>query len=257
MLPSVFGNDLEKIVLGVQAAMERKVPLSVRWNYNDSKHDGFNATCPAKDMSCYFLPITNCQPNTRKMDNDPIRLINKYVDDFQSIYKYMTRQQQWLRKLVYDMVKPMESKLTVPCSVVHVRRRADIALHGSQARTSFPISDYVNLLPSRTDTVLLLTNDANVIDEALEFHPDISWVYFDHKQRSTSGGLEDSKQELVTILSILKLVPRCSTLIHSRSTHALSRVMGPHVTLLQVVDNSNGTNILHANNSTIIPVPYT
>jgi hypothetical protein len=84
------------------------------------------------------------------------------------------------------MVKPMESKLTVPCSFVHVRR-ANFVLHGSQARTYFPISDYVNLLPSRTDTVLLLTDDANAIAEALEFHPDISCVYFDSKHGTYIG----------------------------------------------------------------------
>jgi hypothetical protein len=112
-------------------------------------------------------------------------------------------------------------------------------------------------LPQKADnTVLLLTDDANAIDEALEFHPNIRWLYFRRKRfRGKEGGWEnqvpsmDPKQEMVAILATLKLVPRCTTLIHSRSkfADALSRVMGPHVTRLQV--DSNELDVFHANNS--------
>lgn len=262
MWSSGFGTDLENVVLGLQKAMELKKPLAMTlippkrwWHYSANKADGSNATCPERDMSCYFLPLTNCKPNDRQIDKDGVRMVRKYVKDFLPVYSYVTRQQQWLRKQVYDLSKPIVDKLASSCSVIHVRR-ADVVLHGSQARKYFPISAYVELLPTRSDPVLLLTDDANAIDEALEFHPNINWVYLDRpRHRGTSGGWEeqvpskDPKSEVVTILSILRLVPRCSTLIHSRSkfADALSRVMGPNVTKLQV--DSNISDVLHANNS--------
>lgn len=263
MWSSGFGSDIENVALSIQLAMERHVPLTMAlvppklwWHYSANKHDGSNATCPEKDMSCYFLPITNCQPNRQKVDKSSIRLTRKYAKDISSIYGYVTRQQQWLRKSVYDTAKPIGSQLTENCTVIHVRR-ADVILHGSDARKYYPIADYVNLLPQKTDnTVLLLTDDANAIDEALEFHPNIRWVYFRRKRfRGKEGGWEnqvpsmDPKQEMIAILATLKLVPRCSTLIHSRSkfADALSRAMGPHVTRLQV--DSNQSDVFHANNS--------
>lgn len=274
MWSSGFGTDMENVVLGIQVArMDKHSPLSTTligpkpwWHYSANKNDGSNATCPAKDMSCYFLPLTNCTPNERQVDKNPITLIRKYNKDYMAVYNYVTRPQQWLRKEIHDVARPMEIKLTArantgtSCTVVHVRR-ADVVLHGSQARKYFSMADYVKLLPQRTSgkhTVLLLTDDANAIDEALEFHADAAnWVYFERpRHRGTAGGWEeqvpsrDPKQEVVTILATLKLVQRCDTLIHSRSkfADALSRAMGPNVTLLQV-DREMGGSVLDANNS--------
>jgi len=273
MWSSGFGTDMENVVLGMQVAMlEKHAPLTMTlidkpwWHYSANKNDGSNATCLAKDMSCYFLPLTDCKPNARQADKNPITLIRKYNKDFMLVYNYVTRPQQWLRKEIYDMVRPMEMKLTTNsnnarCTVVHVRR-ADVVLHGSQARKYFSMADYVKLLPSTKQqekhTVLLLTDDANAIDEALEFHSDVAnWVYFDRpRHRGTAGGWEeqvpsrDPKKEVITILATLKLVQRCETLISSRSkfADALSRAMGPNTTKLQVDSEMSG-NVLDANNS--------
>jgi hypothetical protein len=92
MWSSGFGSDIENVALSIQVAVERNVPLAMAlgppkpwWHYSANKQDGSNATCPEKDMTCYFLPITNCQPNHRKVDKTSIRLTRKYAKDMSSM----------------------------------------------------------------------------------------------------------------------------------------------------------------------------
>ena len=73
--------------------------LSLRWNYSDN----YNMMDAMPPVLPKIRVVTFCQLQTVNQILDPIRLINKYVEDFQSVNKYMTPQQQWLRKLVYDI----------------------------------------------------------------------------------------------------------------------------------------------------------
>ena len=82
--------------------------------------------------------------------------------------RYVTRQQKWLRKRVYNIVRPILTNLITPCTVVR-SMQSDVALHDSERRTYFTISKYAQLLPIPSDTILLLTDDVNVIDGPLKF----------------------------------------------------------------------------------------
>eukprot|EP00547_Thalassionema_nitzschioides_P013287 CAMPEP_0194256926 /NCGR_PEP_ID=MMETSP0158-20130606/37838_1 /TAXON_ID=33649 /ORGANISM="Thalassionema nitzschioides, Strain L26-B" /LENGTH=379 /DNA_ID=CAMNT_0038995795 /DNA_START=106 /DNA_END=1245 /DNA_ORIENTATION=+ len=273
MWSSGYGTDLEQVALGLQRALEHGVPLTMTlppkrrwWHYSANKEDGSNATCPAKDASCYFLPIssTNCnlkEQRKHRIDSTPLNQQRKYVKQFIPTWNFFSRQQQWLRKAVYDEVKLMKAELLLQqpqkCAVIHVRR-ADVVLHDEFSRKYFPISAYVDALPPRhsiNTTLFLLTDDANAINEAREFHSDRNWVYFNRQRhRGTEGGWEEQipsrnpRSEVVTILATLQLVPLCDTLVHTHSKFAdtLRRAMHPNVTVAQVDEN---VTVFHANNT--------
>ena len=156
--------------------------------------------------------------------------------------------QQWLRKAVYEQYKNMDPLDAGPCTVMHVRR-SDVVLHTQSARKYFPVSAYVRRLPKnrKNKTIFLLTDDANAIDEAHEFFPDLRWRYLNRTRwRGTEGGWENQtpsrspKLELVVILATLRLVGRCDALVHSSSSFSkmLERAMrwgqGKNVTTIQI-----------------------
>lgn len=267
MWSSGYGTDMEQIMLGLQESLEQKVPMTVTvgdkwWHYSANKHDGSNATCSSKDMNCYFLPLSNCTLPGTKIDSNPIVLKRKHISNYDAAWKFASRPQQWLRKAIYEMKLPIQRQLLPPastskssCAVLHVRR-ADVVLHHDFARKYFPVSDYVNLLPDQNQTLFLLTDDANAIDEAMEFFPDHNWVYFRRKRhRGTEGGWEEQvpsknpKLEMITILATLDLVRHCDTLVHSQSkfSNLLRKSMPSNVTVYQV--DKNVTVLYHANHS--------
>ena len=105
---------------------------------------------------------------------------------------------------------------------------------------------------------MLLADDIHVMDTALNFAPNICWVVVDvtqhhltqlHRTSAESSNPQapsvDSSQEVVTILSILKLLSRCSTLIQSHSIFAseFGRPMEQFVS--QVHDDTNKAPIIH------------
>jgi hypothetical protein len=70
--------------------------------------------------------------------------------------------------------------------------------------------------------ILLLTDDANAIEEALAEFPHFNWMYIKRKRhRGAQGGFENQipsqnpQQELIILFSILKLVKQCSALVHT------------------------------------------
>lgn len=243
MHSSGWSADLANVAEGIVCAIGDKKPFAVAfkgrwpwWHYAALKYTGTNPTCEARDMSCYFLPMGKCAGDASQ--------INKYktktrYSDFRDYYrreatlitKYVTRQQQWLRKTVYDYNKAKAPKLDgSPCTVMHVRR-GDVVLHKRHSRRYFPVSEYIDRLPlerkSKNATILLLTDDANAIDEAKEFYPDINWKYYYRERfRGTSGGWENtapsnsSKTEVIVILSTLQLVRQCDALVRGNSGFA-------------------------------------
>jgi hypothetical protein len=176
--------------------------------------------------------LTNCK--AQKIENDPL-VKQSWANGYNIFYNYTTRAQQWLRKDVYDQFSLVEADITTPCSVVHVRR-SDVVLHVKRSRKYFPLSTYVEHLPAhrKNDTIFLLTDDANAIDEAHEFYPELNWKYLNRKRwRGTEGGWENQtpsrspKLELAIILATLRIAQRCDTIVHSSSQFAtvLRRVM--------------------------------
>jgi len=75
--------------------------------------------------------------------------------------------------------------------------------------------------------VLLLTDDENAVGEALHEFPNHSWVYINRtRYKGAEGGWEnhipsnDPKQEVVVLLSALKLARKCEKMVHSKSNLA-------------------------------------
>ena len=154
--------------------------------------------------------------------------VNPHMRYKQTVYNYVTRPLQWLRKAVYDRGKEMYHQIQTPCAVMHVRR-SDVILHPlGYARKYYAVVDYFAKLPQqRRKNVFLLTDDANAIDEAHTFLPNVTWFYFDRTRfRGSSGGWENQipsnnpKGEVITILTTLKLVRICDTLVYGTSAFA-------------------------------------
>lgn len=144
------------------------------------------------------------------------------------LYNYTTRTRQWLRKSIHEQYSLMDANITAPCTVVHVRR-SDVVLHVKRSRQYFALSTYVDHVPAnrKNETIFLLTDDANAIDEAHEFYPDLKWTYLNRKRwRGTEGGWENQtpsrspKLEIAIIMATLRLVQRCDTIVHSASEFA-------------------------------------
>jgi hypothetical protein len=198
--------------------------VTIAENVEDDK-----AACPARDMTCYFLPITNCPPTQylSEVTEDYFPVTRLYEDTKHMMYAFVTRQQQWLRREVYALRKEMEAKLQTPCSVMHARR-ADVIMHYKDSRKYYPISDYVDKLSKyRKNNIFLLTDDANAIDEALEFFPDVNWFYFNRTRfRGSSGGWENQtpskspKQEVITLLATLQIARMCDSVVYGESGFA-------------------------------------
>jgi hypothetical protein len=239
MFGSGWSADLAHVAEGLICAVADKQPFAVAfkrfpwWHYSALKVNGTNPTCPERDMSCYFLPMGKCTGNNTQINvNKPKTKYSDFVTGYFQredimVTKYITRPQQWLRKAVYDYNEAKAPKLEGTCTVIHVRR-GDVVLHKRNSRRYFAVSDYVEKLPaerkSKNATILLLTDDANAIDEAKEFYPDINWKYYDRERfRGTSGGWENTapsnspKMEVIVILSTLQLVRQCDAFVHGNS----------------------------------------
>jgi hypothetical protein len=108
-------------------------------------------------------------------------------------------------------------------------RRSDVVLHDQHARKYFPVTDYVKLIPNerlknKNHSFFLMTDDANAVAEAHEFHPELRWKYIDRpRYKGSSGGWEhqtpsnNPASEVITLLSTFDLVQECSLLVHGTS----------------------------------------
>uniref|UniRef100_A0A7S1GND3 GT23 domain-containing protein n=1 Tax=Cyclophora tenuis TaxID=216820 RepID=A0A7S1GND3_CYCTE len=257
---SGWGADFINVVYGLMNAVEFRRPLAfalfdddIGWHYSAVKGDGSHATCPKKDLSCYFLPLTRCTPRKEQTDTDYPNITQVFEERYVAVYNYATRPYQWLRREVYNFVAKLEREIVTPCAVIHVRR-TDVVLHGDASRKYYPVSAYVDLLPQdRRDHIFLLTDDADAIDEAHEFFPNTNWHYIERKRfRGTEGGWENQipsknpKQEVITILGTFQLAQRCDTFVHGHSVFSdeIYRAMTQspnhkHIARLRVDANDN------------------
>lgn len=232
MVCSGWGADLGEVVDGMMQTQVQKLPFTVydKWHYAWPKphDDPDQKVCDTADMFCYFLPLTRCEPQleNRKegywnyLEASGIHFPRKTPNRW--YYEYITRPQTWLRKRVYDFLQS-QPDIEQPCSVVHVRR-ADVVLHGESSRRYYPIADYLNTSDSIENNILLLTDDHNAIGEALHEFPDRNWIFINRtRYRGNEGGWErqtpsnDPIFETVTLVSLLKMVQGCSSIVKSSS----------------------------------------
>ena len=263
---SGWGADFINVVYGLINAVEFKRPYAIAnvddhgWHYAAIKEDGSHPTCPAKDLSCYFLPMTRCKPRPEESDETYPNITYEYEQRYMAVYNYVTRPKQWLRREVYRFVHKLEREIVQPCAVMHVRR-TDVVLHGDASRKYYPVSAYVDLLPQdRRQDIFLLTDDADAIDEAHEFYPNLNWHYINRTRfRGTEGGWENQipsknpKQEVVTILGTFRLAKRCDTFVHGTSVFSdeIYRAMseGGRTVNRILVDAVDAEGIFSADNS--------
>ena len=270
MWNSGWEADISNVVDGIYEAMKTNIPLQMTvlgsrrgewWHYAAMKETGKNATCPQKDISCYFLPLSRCRANSEVTITGLINDIPKS----RWVFDFVIRSQQWLRKRVYDFLKAKGPKIVGQCAVIHVRR-ADVILHGVTSRKYYPISDYINKLPRRRrqkgSNVVLLTDDANAVDEAFEFFPELKWHFLDRpRHRGSEGGWENQIPsnnpafEVVVIKAIFRMVRPCNVLVHGQggfSNAILGAMMMNQKKILRLRvegNNTNGADIYNDTNS--------
>jgi hypothetical protein len=193
--------------------------------------------CPAADYSCYFLNISRCEPNPEGYVHRGLLMpkVRLFTNPGSWYLEYATRQQTWLRRMVYRFATNKNRiNITTPCTVIHVRR-ADVVLHRKRSRRYHEIDEYIQALDKSTKNLFLLTDDHNAIGEAKTKFPDYNWMYIDRpRHRGAEGGFENQlpsnnpKFEVVVLLVIFRLVRKYSSLIHTKSGFSglLRREMG-------------------------------
>ena len=236
----------------IDATNNFHIPLvmGAPWHYAAVKKDLSHKTCKSADLTCYFLPYHSCgslddicgfTPNSagdecngtgveRIETEEMLDRVEIWFELGFHAYLFMTRKQLWLRRAIFDFKQEfhLKQKPESDCSVIHVRR-GDIILHAQHARKYYPISDYLDLIPNEkkndpNHTIFLLTDDANAIKEAHEFHPNLRWKYIDRpRHKGSSGGWENQTPslnpalELIVLMATFELVQDCSSLVAGHS----------------------------------------
>eukprot|EP01065_Artemidia_motanka_P011832 TRINITY_DN16452_c0_g1_i1.p1 TRINITY_DN16452_c0_g1~~TRINITY_DN16452_c0_g1_i1.p1 ORF type:complete len:483 (+),score=49.92 TRINITY_DN16452_c0_g1_i1:151-1599(+) len=218
--------------------------------------------CPEKDFSCYFLPATRCK---RCRGCSQLRLKDLQVctpawDEMQArtpmllgyfgLRTYFMRPKGWLRRVVLrryaNFVRQQGGQLGVGrygfgnghCAAIHVRR-SDISLGQRGTKLMYaPVTSFVDKLRTIADPmprdILLMTDDAGAVEEAKAI-AEFRWVTMDRKRfRGSSGGWEnhfpsgDPKEEVITILTLLRLVSRCRAGFIASGTSGFSKLLYQH-----------------------------
>ncbi|CAB9530187.1 expressed unknown protein [Seminavis robusta] len=265
MWNSGWGADLSNVVDGIKAAHQTGKVLtmatsSLGWHYA-AKKDGLKPVCSQRNMQCYFLNLTNCRSTERPSMGQQQYFLAGQWKGFQqarSYLEYSARPQKWLRREVYEYSKQYEAQLLAPCTVLHVRR-GDVVLMDPTPRRYHTIEEYLDKAHNVTRNVLLLTDDANAIGEALHLFRDYNWVYLNRtRYRGTEGGWENHipsdspKLEVISLLSELRLARKCSTFIHSKSNLAdyiFSEMKTAHAKVKKInLDVGKGNKVHNAEN---------
>ena len=282
---SGWGVDVSYMVDGLQYAVQHETPVHFKWNgpwqYAPSQ-------CPQQDARCLFLPFSappciqqhNQQQSEEEEEETKARYWNTPWKGYSSsnqqltqwLLQYVTRGQTWLRQLAIHWVDTVP--LPVSCdAVIHVRR-ADVILHGAFSRKYHKIREYVqayledHAAAADRDTprhILVLTDDANVIPEALEYTKRTQspwhWYYFDRPRfHGAEGGWEnaipsqDAAMEVAILLASVQLLQRCTVLIHSKSNladyyFAWMQLANPHARRIDLDANRPHDQIHHAQNA--------
>lgn len=241
---SGWGADFNGLGKGLLLALLAKKPMifvpnplkpaTMVWQYG-ANQDGTSATCPSKDIDCYFLPITKCPTNRSHTYDVDTSFHEVDGETWPWVYQYLTRGQQWVRRAVVTFVEnqrpPFPSNES--CTVMHVRR-GDVIHQKSmpaskQSRGYHPISAYLDQLPNERrqpgSNILLLTDDANAIDEALEFHSHINWHWVNRTRRRGRDAKfmhhitePTPKDEVIAILGTFEIAKTCDAVVRGVSS---------------------------------------
>jgi hypothetical protein len=103
-----------------------------------------------------------------------------------------------------------------------------VVLHKEWARRYYAIDEYVNAAKQQiTNTIFLLTDDDNAVQEARAKFPGHNWVVVDRpRYKGKEGGWEnhipsdDPKQEVIVLMAIFRKVQLCDVFVHTRSNLA-------------------------------------
>jgi hypothetical protein len=243
MTGSGWGVDMSHLVDGLLWAYRQNVTVLVAaptlWQYASGVHGSAPVpACAKRDLSCYFLTLTNCsvldQSSLGKTDihyNYPWKGF-AVREDVSNVLWYATRAKNWLRKRAIHVAESLQLPRDEGCTVMHVRR-ADVVLHGKFSRRYHAISEYLRALHrefgenSNPGNILLLTDDANAIHEATTLYPQYQWYYLDRpRHHGADGGWEnqipsnDPALEVVMLHAEFHLVTYCQTIVHSKSNLA-------------------------------------
>ena len=231
-----WGAGFRNVAGGLQSALRTSRPFAIKnkmnewgkgrnWQYAVLKN-GSGAVCPAKDMSCFFLPLGRCAATSPPIPFNKRDWISMKSPDYWLLYTYATRPRHWLRRRIYAYTTARAAQFRTPCAAIHVRR-SDVVLHGTSSRPYHPLSTYLAAAAPLPRNIWLLTDDQDAVEEAHRRHPSYNWIVLDRaRHRGASGGWEnhvpsgDPASEVVVILSTLRLVRACSVLVHSHSNFA-------------------------------------
>jgi hypothetical protein len=205
--------------------------------------------------SCFFLPLSNCvNRHDIVKDRGIVNYANGRPPSFVKnghLFQFILRPRQWVRRQVFMRSHDLRQQLLEAlhdsdaeagtaaaagrrssnrvlrpgCTVVHVRR-GDVVLGNSRStsrRAYRPLADY--LLHVRTHTVLLLTDDADAIEESQQQQfANYTFVYWNRtRYRGSEGGWEehlpsrDPLEEMAVLLGTFDVVPLCLALVHTAS----------------------------------------
>jgi hypothetical protein len=228
MWHSGWGADYVNIVNKMDLTMAQGQPLQTQlpapeqgWNFA-AREDGSGAACPLRSQYCYFLNMSQCDPVPSQMVNDSPAVYGLRRPPFFWYMEFVTRQQTWLRKTVYDYTKS-NFQLQLPCSAIHVRR-SDVLLENHHSRRYHPIEEYLNASYNLDRNILLITDDQNAIPEAKVKFPEYNWMYENRTRfHGAEGGWQnpfpsgDPKYEVIVLLATFKAVRQCRKLVRSES----------------------------------------
>jgi len=231
MSNSGWAVDLSYVVDGLLYAHEHKVPvimlLREPWQYAAGRN-GQSPVCPSANLDCYMLPLTNCKGLAVHADDIrhhyPWRGFDRSTLTLWML-EYATRGQTWLRKAAVELaaILPIQQ----PCTVFHVRR-ADVVLHGKFSRRYHAIQEYIQAAGRHLHSnILLLSDDQNAIQEALNEFPNYRWIYWNRtRHKGPQGGWEnqipsnDPAWEVVVLMATFLVIPQCNCLVHTKSNLA-------------------------------------
>lgn len=234
-----YGADLTSIADGLVRTLQTRQPLQVStapWHYANIAVTNSQANaiaCPKRTMFCYFLDLSRCPPQPelwdgdRMVDNDPTAKSSpkSAPDHHPWLLEYIARPQTWLRKEIADFVRK-QKYFQLPCTVLHIPSH----------RKHYSLETYLNFATQTRNitlhnSLLLVTDDQNVIDEAEPKHPQYHWMSIERPRLRSSPGdtnINDAVQhqlasndpvfEMVVLQSTLRMAQQCDQLIHASSS---------------------------------------
>lgn len=252
-----LGYEMNNIVNGLRHALEVNRPVQFRkpneYLWLAALEDGSKPVCPSKDMFCFFLPYGKCEAIGEYTNEE--KKWGNHCDDFKRWgVEYATRPQQWLRRRIYEYMRDQGPTMdtTSTCAAIHVRRN-DVVMEGQNSRRYYTIQEYLDRLSASNLThksIVLLTDDANAIDEALELHPEYDWKFVNRTRHRGKAGWashqpsKDPVEEMVAIFAALRLVKKCDTIVRGLSSFGDMLLLSMRASRMNVTDLDVQTNPL-------------